>query len=262
MRDPLVLVRGGGDLATGAVWRLWRARFPVVVTELARPLTVRRTVSVSSAVSLGEFDVEGMPARRAASAAEAVELARSGVVALLVSPGLPPIERVVVVDARLAKRNIDTAITDAPLVVGLGPGFEAGVDAHAVVETKRGPRLGRVLWTGTAAANTGVPGDIGGRGAERVVRAPARGGVDWRVSIGDRVTGDQRMGSVAGRAVVAPFEGVVRGLIAAGTDVQAGSKIADVDPRLDVDVREISDKALAVGGGVMEAVLTWMSAGA
>jgi xanthine dehydrogenase accessory factor len=260
VREQLVVVRGGGDLATGAVWRLWRARFPVVVCELAQPLTVRRTVSVSSAVSTGSTDVEGMPARLATSAAEALQIAGSGVVAVMVSPGLPALQPDVVIDARLAKRNIDTSIDDAALVVGLGPGFEAGVDVHAVVETMRGPRLGRVLWTGSAAADTGVPGDIGGRAAERVVRAPAPGEVSWVVDIGARVASGQTLGRVAGHVLSAPFDGIVRGLIAPGTAVPCGLKIADVDPRADIDCREISDKALAVGGGVIEAVLTWISA--
>lgn len=260
MRDELVVLRGGGDLATGAVWRLWRARFPVVVCELAQPLTVRRTVSVSSAVGAGSTAVEGMPARLASSAIEALQLARSGVVAVLVSPSLPALAPHVVVDARLAKRNIDTTIDDAPLVVGLGPGFEAGVDVHAVVETMRGPRLGRVLWTGAAAADTGVPGDIGGRAAERVVRAPVLGHVSWAVDIGDRVIGGHTLGKVGDDVLSAPFDGVVRGLIAPGTVVPCGLKIADIDPRADIDWREISDKALAVGGGVIEAVLTWISA--
>ena len=260
VRPELLLFRGGGDLATGAVWRLWRARFPIVVCELAEPLTVRRTVSVSSAVALDSVTVEGMLAQRVESAADAVDLAGRGIVAVLVSPRLPPIAREVVVDARLAKRNIDTALADAPLVVALGPGFEAGVDAHAVVETMRGPRLGRVLWSGMAAPDTGVPGEVGGKGAERVVRAPADGAVGWRVGIGDRVAVAQVMGRVGGTAVTAPFDGVVRGLIADGTEVPAGLKIADVDPRFDVDCQEISDKALAVGGGVLEAVLTWTSA--
>ncbi|MGB8859267.1 MAG: selenium-dependent molybdenum cofactor biosynthesis protein YqeB [Ilumatobacteraceae bacterium] len=260
MREQLIVFRGGGDLATGAVWRLWRARFPLVVCELAQPLTVRRTVSVSSAVAAGAVEVEGMPARLASSPAEALELAGAGVVAVLVSPALPPLHPHVVIDARVAKRNIDTTMHDAALTVGLGPGFVAGVDVHAVVETMRGPRLGRVLWTGSAAANTGVPGDVGGRAAERVVHAAVDGEVAWLVDIGTRVSAGQSLGRVAAQAVTAPFDGVVRGLIAPGTVVPRGLKIADIDPRLDVDCREISDKALAVGGGVMEAVLTWTSA--
>lgn len=256
----LVVVRGGGDLATGAVWRLTRAGFPVVVCELARPLTVRRTVALSSAVTDGTVDVEGMVGVRA-EAADAPALAATGVVPVVVAPVLPAWDATVVVDARMAKRNLDTALTDAPLVVALGPGFTAGVDCHAVVETLRGPHLGRVRWTGTAAPDTGTPGELGGRAAERVLRAPAAGVATWRVRIGDRVTAGTVLGEVAGRPVRAPFDGLVRGLIAEGTEVPAGLKVGDVDPRPDADWREISDKALAVGGGVLEAVLTWWAGG-
>jgi xanthine dehydrogenase accessory factor len=263
VRSELVIVRGGGDLATGCIWRLWRAGFPIVVCELAEPLTVRRSVAVSTAVTLGSVAIEGMPAERAHSPEDAVAIARRGTIAVIVAPELPPIERAVVVDARLAKRNLDTTIDDAPLVIGLGPGFEAGRDVHAVVETMRGPRLGRAVWSGAAAANTGIPGTIGSRGAERVLRAPVAGIVSWRVEIGDRVTAGQPLGHVAelveDHVVAARFDGVVRGLIAPGTTVPAGLKIGDIDPRLDVECDEISDKALSVGGGVLEAVMTWIS---
>lgn len=262
-RPDLVVFRGGGDLATGCIWRLWCARFPVVVCELPLPLTVRRTVAVSTAMAQGTWSVEGMVAERSESPEEAVALARRGVIAVLASPGLPMIARSVVVDARLAKRNIDTSLGDADLVVGLGPGFDAGRDVHAVVETMRGPRLGRVLWHGAAAPNTGIPGTIGSRGSERVLRSPGSGVVDWDVQIGDHVAAGQLIGRVGapGRAgeVRAPFDGLVRGLIAPKTSVPAGLKIGDVDPRLDIDCDEISDKALAVGGGVLEAVMTWIS---
>lgn len=253
----LCVVRGGGDLATGAVWRLTRAGFPVVVCELARPLTIRRTVAVSSAVTEGEIDIEGMRAVLAPDAEAAANLAREGVVGVVVSPELPVLDASVVVDARLAKRNIDTAIDDAPLVVGLGPGFTAGADCHAVVETMRGHRLGRVLWSGPAAPDTGIPGTIGARSADRVLRAPADGSATWRVAIGELVGENDTLGDVDGRPVTAPFSGVVRGLIHDEVPVTAGLKIGDLDPRADpAACFEISDKALAVGGGVLEAVMT------
>lgn len=255
--DRLCLLRGAGDLATGVAWRLTRAGFPVVATELADPLTVRRTVALSTAVADGEVDVEGMVGRRVETAPEAVFVAACGDVAVLVSPELPPIEAAVVVDARLAKRNIDTTIDDADLVVALGPGFTAGVDCDAVVETLRGPRLGRVIWAGTAVPDTGTPGTIGGRTGERVLRAPADGVVGWAVAIGDVVAAGQDLGAVDGSPVAASIDGRVRGLVREGTHVAAGLKIGDVDPRLDVAVDEISDKALAVGGGVLEAVMAW-----
>lgn len=264
--STLVVVRGGGDLATGVVWRLSRAGFPVLVTELAAPLTVRRTVAVSTAVTEGSATIEGMEARRADTAHAAVALAHAGVVGVVVSPGLPAVDAPVVVDARLAKRNLDTTVADAPLVVALGPGFTAGLDCHAVVETMRGHHLGRVLTQGSAAPNTGTPGIVAGRGAERVLRSPIDGSVDWVVAIGDRVEAGQHLGTVADAgsgtdtsvALTAPFEGVVRGLIHPGVAVRAGLKIGDVDPRCDAAAcHEISDKALAVGGGVLEAVMHW-----
>ncbi|HXZ63234.1 MAG TPA: selenium-dependent molybdenum cofactor biosynthesis protein YqeB [Streptosporangiaceae bacterium] len=254
--DTLVLLRGGGDLATGAAWRLTRAGFPVVVCELEHPLTVRRRVALSSAVADGRVDVEGMVGVRA-TVSEAIGLARQGLVPVVVSPGLPDLPAQVVVDARMAKRTLDTTIDDAPLVVALGPGHTAGVDAHAVVETMRGPRLGRVLWSGSAAPDTGTPGEVSGHGAERVLRAPAEGAAHWQACIGDLVEAGAVLGTVGGREVRSPFAGVVRGLVADGTIVPGGLKVGDVDPRADTDCQEISDKALAVGGGVLEAVLTW-----
>ncbi len=259
-KPGLCVLRGGGDLATGVAWRLTRAGWPVVACELPIPLTVRRTVAVSSAVLDGAIDVEGMRAALAADADAAIDLASTGVVAVLVSPELPALGADVVIDARLAKRNIDSSIDDAPLVIGLGPGFVADRDCHAVVETQRGPHLGRVLWSGSAAANTGTPGTIGGRGAERVLRAPGNGTVAWDVAIGDLVDEGQRLGRVGDVPIGAPFTGIVRGLISERVTLTAGLKIGDVDPRLEPSAcDEISDKALAIGGGVVEAVLTWLN---
>ena len=254
--DPLVLLRGGGDLATGVAWRLTQAGFPVVVCELAQPLAVRRCVALSTAVTEGSVDIEGMVGVRA-TAAEAVGLARQGVVPVLIAPELPPLAAPVIVDARMAKRPLDTTIADAPLVVALGPGYTVGRDCHAVVETMRGPRLGRVLWSGSAAADTGTPGEVAGRGSERVLRAPADGAAHWLAHIGDLVGAGAVLGTIGGQEVRSPFAGLVRGLIADGTVVPAGLKVGDVDPRADTDWRQVSDKALSVGGGVLEAVLTW-----
>jgi len=254
--DHPVVLRGGGDIATGVAWRLSHAGFPVIICELAAPLTVRRTVSLSSAVLDGSVEVEGLCGVRVDSPGELVASALTGTIPVIVSPQLPPIEASAVVDARLAKSNIDTTIDDAPTVVGLGPGFTAGVDCHAVVETMRGHHLGRVIHHGPAAPNTGTPGIIGGRGAERVLRAPAAGRAEWLVEIADSVSEGQVLGSVDGLAVVAPFDGVVRGLVTPMAEVRAGLKIGDVDPRPDRSACfEISDKALAVGGGVVEAIL-------
>lgn len=268
---PDVLIRGGGDLATGVVWRLHRAGFRVLVTELAEPLTVRRTVSVSSAVRAGVITVEGLTARLLASV-DSHELARlydNDEIPVVVSATLPDLRCPVVVDARLAKRNLDTRRDDGNFVVTLGPGFEAGVDCDAVIETMRGHRLGRVLWSGAASPNTGVPGEVGGKSGQRVLRSPGDGTIDWLVEIGDSVQIDQAIAMFGDRVLAAPLTGVVRGLIHPATPVRSGMKIGDIDPRTDLferprgrgvsDVHLISDKALAVGGGVLEAVMTWKS---
>ena len=259
MTRELCLIRGGGDLATGVAWRLTRAGFPVVVTELAAPLTVRRTVALSTAVDNGTISIEGMVGRRANSLDGAVGIAHGGDVGVVVSPDLPALGASVVVDARLAKINIDTTLQDADLVVALGPGFTAGDDCDVVIETMRGPRLGRAIWSGSAIANTGAPGQVGGKGAERVLRAPTAGVTSWNFSIGDRVGKHDVLGMVGHSEVRCPFDGLVRGLIQEGQLVQAGCKIGDIDPRIDVNYEEISDKALSIGGGVLEAVLTWQN---
>ncbi len=254
----LVVLRGGGDLATGVAYRLAAAGITPLVLELPQPLVVRRRVALATALLEGEIEVDGLRARPVAGIVEAAALAQEGVIPVMASPALPPFPRPidVLVDARMAKRNIDTRQDQARLVIALGPGFTAGEDCHAIVETMRGHTLGRVIWRGQALADTGTPGLVAGKGAERVVRAPVAGRVNWLVAIGDSVAAGQPLGDVAGQAVRAPFAGVVRGLIAPGTPVPAGLKIGDVDARGDAGACfTISDKALAVGAGVLEGIL-------
>lgn len=265
-KDHLIIVRGGGDLGTGVVYRLHKAGFPVLVLELAEPLVVRRRVALATAVSEGEIQIEDIHGRRAEDAAQALAAIDRGEIPVLVSAELEPvvdsleIKPLAVVDARLAKRNIDTSIDQAPLVICLGPGFVAGLDCHAVIETMRGHTLGRVIWQGSALPNTGTPGIVAGKGAERVLRAPRDGVVVWSVQIGDQVVAHQTLGVVEGAPVVAPFDGVVRGLIAPGTAVAGGLKIGDVDARASREACfTISDKALSIGGGVLEAILTFLN---
>lgn len=258
LTDHLCVIRGGGDLATGVAWRLTRCGFGVIVTELSDPLTVRRAVAMSTAVAEGSVDVEGLVGRLVEDVDGAIAVAKSGEVAVMVCAGLPEVDAAVVIDARLAKRNIDTCIEDAPLVIGLGPGFTAGLDCDAVVETKRGHGLGRVLWQGAALPNTGSPGLVAGYGVERVLRAPIDGEIRWEARIGDDVSATQHLGDVSGEPIKAPFDGVVRGLIRDGRVVTGGLKIGDIDPRAGAPYNEVSDKALAVGGGVVEAVMTWL----
>jgi xanthine dehydrogenase accessory factor len=261
-RDHLVVVRGGGDLATGIIYRLHTAGFPVIVLELAQPMVVRRAVAVATAVLDGAIRIEELEAVRVDTVAEAEQVALTGVIPVLVAPQLPDFGRkpTIIIDARMAKRNIDTQRDDAPLVVALGPGFVAGDDCDAVIETKRGHTLGRVIWQGAALPNTGTPGIVAGKGAERVLRAPCAGVVRWLVEIGDTVEDGALIGRIAADEIRAPFSGVVRGLIAPATQVQSGLKIGDLDARADrIACFTISDKALAIGGGVVQAVLEWIN---
>ena len=258
-----VVVLGGGDLASGVIYRLVKAGFPVIVTELERPLVIRRAVAFASAVFEGEVVIAGIVGRRAQSVTGAQTLAAEGKVPVLVDPegtSLSAIAPYVLVDGRMAKRNLGTRLTHAPLVIGLGPGFVAGEDCHAVVETKRGHYLGHVIWDGAAQPDTGKPGRIAGRVGERVLRAPAAGHVSTWVAIGDSVREGDPVATVGEQAIVAPFDGVLRGIIHPSVRVTQGMKIGDVDPR---GVRDhcftLSDKALAVGGGVLEAVLSTLN---
>lgn len=255
-----VLVRGGGDLASGVIYRLTKAGFPVYVTELARPLAIRLTISFAAAVYEGEITIEGIRARRVDDVAQAREALAQGIVPVLVDEAgtvLAALRPAVVVDARMAKRNLGTTRDDAPLVIALGPGFEAGVDCHAVIETNRGHYLGRVIWRGAAEPDTGQPGSVQGHVADRVLRAPVDGLVMPHVRIGDRVQQGDLVASVNGEPVLAPFDGVLRGLIHPSAPVQRGLKIGDVDPRGNRDhCFTLSEKSLAIGGGVLEAVLS------
>lgn len=253
----LVVVRGAGDLGTGCIVRLVRSGFRVVALETVRPSAIRRTVSLSEAMYDGEASVEGVRAIRCESVPEA--WSPGDPVPILEDPEGRNVFRlspVVLVDAILAKRNLGTSIDMAPVVVALGPGFEAGRDVHAVVETNRGHDLGSVILRGFAEANTGRPGLVGGQDEDRVVRAPVAGTVDLHRAIGDTVGTGTPLLSLGGVTVAAATGGVVRGLIRPGFDATAGLKIADVDPR---GVREhcfsVSDKARAVAGGVLEAIL-------
>ena len=254
----LVVIKGGGDLATGVAHRLHRAGFRVVITELARPTVIRRAVAFATAVYEGEVTVEGIVARRA-DPDQAEDLLGEGAIPVLVDPQAEAVRilrPLALVDAIMAKRNTGTRITDAPIVIGLGPGFTAGVDVHAVIETKRGHDLGRVILEGRAAPDTGVPGAIGGVTAERVLRAPCDGIFRGLRAIGQRVEEGEAVACVDDAPVVARVDGVIRGLLADGLAVRAGMKVGDVDPRGVVEnCFTISDKARTISGGVLEAIL-------
>lgn len=255
----LALIRGAGDIASGAAMRLWRCGIDVVMTDLARPTAIRRTVAFSNAIVHGETTVEGLRAVRAENAAEAKKLLREGSLPVLADPECACREELApdaLVDAILAKRNLGTKIDDAPIVVGVGPGFTAGEDCHAVVETMRGHTLGRVYYSGSALPNTAVPGLIGGYAGERVLRAPADGVFRQRLEIGALVEAGDVAGTVGEEPMRCTISGVLRGILEDGTPVFKGMKAGDVDPRGDVEnCWSVSDKALAVGGGTLEAIL-------
>ncbi|MEF8782174.1 MAG: selenium-dependent molybdenum cofactor biosynthesis protein YqeB [Haloarculaceae archaeon] len=259
--EDLVVVRGGGDLGSGVVYRLQTAGYPVVVTEVSEPSVVRRAVAFGSAMYEGEVTVEDVTGRRAETVEEAVSILDEGAVPVLEDPEATVAETLdaaVLVDAIMAKGKSDTGTRrdDADVVVGLGPGFEAGEDVDAVVETDRGHELGRVFYDGTASAYDGEPGERRGYTHERVLRTPAEGRWETTVEIGDIVSAGDVVGHVDGQAVTTAIDGLVRGLVHDGLTVSEGAKVGDVDPRGEsVDYEKISDKALCLGGGVLEAVL-------
>lgn len=259
MAGSLVVIRGAGDLASGVAHRLHCAGYPVVMTEIAQPRALRRAVSFATAVYNGRITIEGVEARLASSAAECHEILARGCVAILVDPDgreALSLRPRVVVDAIMAKRNLGTAMGDAPLVIGLGPGFTAGLDVHLVVETMRGHNLGRIISQGSAEPNTGLPGPVAGYTRERVLWSPAVGVLTSLRRIGEQVEAGEVVALVDGQPVLAGVRGVLRGLLHDGLTVRQGEKVGDVDPRgIVAYCYTISDKARAIGGSVLEAIL-------
>jgi xanthine dehydrogenase accessory factor len=263
----LILIRGGGDLASGVALRLYRAGLQLLITELPEPLVVRRQVSFAQAVFQGWATVEGVTARRVEDLAQAMRMIPRGEIPVLIDPqavsllelrtSLPNQEPVVLVDGRMIKRPPELSMQAATLVIGLGPGFVAGENCHAVVETKRGHSLGRVIWQGESERDTGTPDKIMDYRSDRVLRAPADGIFQVYAEIGDHLEAGQLVADVDGILVKAPFQGVLRGLLYPGLRVQRGLKVGDVDPRDDPCYCSlVSDKSLAIGGGVLEAILS------
>ena len=254
-----ILIRGAGDIATGIALRLYRAGMQVVMTDLPAPTAIRRTVCFSQAIILGEMTVEDVTARRAETPDQAEALLAQGLIPVLADPDCTCRTRLrpdALVDAILAKRNLGTTMDDAPIVVGIGPGFTAGEDCHAVVETMRGHTLGRALYSGSPLPNTGIPGLIGGRSGERVLRAPADGIFEPRMEIGQLVQEGEIAATVNGKPMRCTLTGCLRGLLQGGLQVHEGMKCGDIDPRgQQANCFTASDKATAIGGGVLEALL-------
>lgn len=253
-----ILIKGAGDLATGIASRLFYSGHHILMTEIAVPLTVRRLVALSRAVYEGQARVEEMTGILVSSMEEAQAVMDAGDIPIVVDPGAAIARKYqpdVIVDAVLAKKNLGTRITDAPFVIGVGPGFTAGVDCHCVVETKRGHTMGIAIYEGSAIPNTGIPGNVGGYTTERLIRAGADGKIKPLVQIGDYVEKDQPVAMTGGTQVCALMSGLVRGMLQEDVEVWEGLKIGDIDARCEVShCSTISDKARAIGGGVLEAV--------
>ncbi len=256
---PTIVIRGAGDLATGVALRLYRAGLHnIVMLETADPLAVRRTVAFSECVKHNQMTVEEVTAEYITSSRHVSKVWDAGNVPVLTDASaatLPRLHPEVVVDAIIAKRNLGTDILMAPLVIGLGPGFTAGKDVHKIIETKRGHHLGRVIDNGSAAPNTGIPGNIGGHTIKRVYWAKNNGIFTTPHEIGDTVEQGATLGLVDNTPIVAAISGIIRGLLRNETPVRIKTKLGDIDPRGTLSYcGEASDKALSIGGGVLEAI--------
>ena len=264
MDELTVLIRGAGEMASGVAHRLHRSHFKICMLEIPSPLAVRREVSFCEAFYEGEKEIEGVRAKLISTPKEIPSIWKEGKIPLLVDPDGKETRRFlafdVLIDAIIAKKNLGTEIKDAPLVVGLGPGFTAGKDVHIVIETNRGHHLGKMILNGSAEADTGIPGEIGGFTVERVLRTMKKGIFHPHKSIGDRVNKGSVVAVADDFPVIAQVSGVVRGLLRDGAGVKKGMKVGDIDPR---GKREhcftISEKARAIAGGVLEAILYWFN---
>jgi len=254
-----VVIRGGGDLGSGVIHRLHRSGMQVLILEVAQPLVVRRTVSFAQAVIEGRCELEGLTAVKVDSVDEVRAAWQQGQIPILVDPEMKCLSEIapdVLVDATLAKRDTGIRIDMAPVTIALGPGFEAGVHADVVIETNRGHDLGRLIFAGKAEPDTGAPAPVMGHASERVLRSPCVGKIEHVLDIGSEVKKGDVICRVSGVDVCASFEGIIRGLIMQGREVPEGLKIGDVDPRpIYEHCFTISDKARALGGSVLEAVL-------
>ena len=253
-----IIVRGAGDLATGIIAKLHNANFNVIALETSQPTSIRRYVSFSEAIYNNQFEVEGIKATLCTSSN--LEKTLSQGIALLIDPKAELIDQIkplAVVDAIIAKRNIVTRINMAPIVIGVGPGFESTVDCHAVIETKRGHDLGRIYYQGCAYPDTKIPGNVAGYTIERVIKAPISGELKVIKDITAIVDKGETILTIDGVEVKAQIPGLIRGMIRDKTFVKKGMKIADIDPRVEEkdNCYKISDKARCIAGGVLEAIL-------
>jgi len=259
--DIIIWVRGAGELASATACSLYNSGFKVILTELPRPLAIRQTVTFSNAMIEGSATVEGLRAERCELAGITATRNRGSLPMIPDDPlAIVSLQPQVVVDARMLKRELPEMKYGTAFVVGLGPGFTVGNNCNVIIETKRGHNLGKIIREGSASANTGVPGNLGGETKKRLVIAPAAGKVEWQVDFGDIVSENELIGTVDHKQrILAPLTGIVRGLISPTVTVTKGMKIGDIDPRgAMVDVNSISDKARSIGRGVLEAILQFL----
>ena len=253
----IVLVRGGGDLATGVIQKFYRTGFKVVVLETEKPLAIRRTVALCQAVYKGEIKVEDMQACLVSSPKECQKIWKQGKIPILIDPQAKEIDTIkphILIDAIMAKKNLGTHKKIAPITIALGPGFEAGVDTDVVIETKRGHDLGKLIFKGTAIKDTKVPGELNGKSTERVIHAPCSGIIKHIKKIGDQIKEGEVLFYIGEKEIHSPLSGTLRGLIHEEVYISTGLKCADIDPR-EVDCYSISDKARALGGAALEAAM-------
>lgn len=259
----IVLIRGGGDLASGVALRLHKSGFKVVMTELPKPVAVRRLASFSEAIYTGEMTLEGIVAKRVNEIDDPLrilQLISKDRIPVIIDPEGKSIQAVhptVIVDARMLKAAPEALRHNAKLFIGLGPGFIGGANCHVAIETQRGPWLGRVLWDGPTQSDSGIPEPVGVKQSERALYAAVGGSLIPMKAIGDFVQEGEQIAEINGQPIIAPFKGVLRGLIHPNVEVCQGMKIGDLDPRNDPELcNHVSDKALAIGGGVLEAILS------
>jgi len=260
----IILIRGGGDIASGVALRLHHSGLRVLITELPQPLAIRRLASFAEAIYAGEIRIEDVTGRFAKDLPVVFQYLERGEIPVLVDPELKLLKYlrmkqspIILVDGRMIKKPPEFDSRELAFVIGLGPGFTAGENCHAVIETKRGHQLGRVIWNGAAEADSGIPEPVNKQGLERVLRSPADGYLKANVSIGDHLEPGQLIAEVNHQVIRSPFCGVLRGLIHPKVHLTKGMKIGDVDPRDDASFcTRVSDKAMAVGGGVLEAILS------
>ena len=264
LNELVILIRGGGEMASGVAHRLHQSHFKVCIIEIPHPLAVRREVTFCEAIYEGEKVVEGVRAELISKPEDTEGIWKRGHIPILMDPDGKKtrsfLKPDVLIDAIMAKKNLGTQLSDAPLVIGLGPGFTAGKDVYVVIETNRGNNLGKMILSGSAEPDTGTPGEIGGYTIERLLRTMKKGIFHPQKSIGERANKGSVVAVVDDFPVIAKISGVVRGLLREGAEVKKGMKVGDIDPRGKKEICfTISDKARAIGGGVLEAILYWFN---